>query len=275
MVPILLRVLLMVMEVPLGLPVTVDYGLPPGYLAGEMPPGDSFSVLATDSGNVSIVPLRLDTLTLPDLPAFHDGDTLFLSGPVLLVTALIPDSIPAPAFAPAPAAMSIPPGFPLDYLRLRAFWLSWGGPPAFPWLPVIGGFLLCAGAAAWFLVRKRRRGAVSIEPSGYEDTPMDRRVMSLLEGDAFVHGDWKALYAQMESIFRSIVAGRFGLGNPALTLYQMDRQLAREKGAGRFLERARPLMREIVLQIYANRGSSREKSRGFIEILAELTRREP
>lgn len=272
---LLLRMLLMVLEVPLGLPVTVNYGLPAGYEAGELPPGESFSVVGADGGNITIVPLQLDTIPLPDMPAFQDGDTLLLPGPVLLVTAVIPDSIPSPAFAPAPALMNIPPGFPRDYLRLRAFWLSWGGPPVFPWLPVIGGFLLCAGAAAWFLVRRRRRGAAPLEPTGKEDAPLDRNVMSLLECDAFVHGDWKALYAQMEGIFRSIVAGRFGLGNPALTLYQMERQLTREKDAGRFLEKARPLMREIVLQIYANRGSSREKSRGFIEILAELTRREP
>jgi len=115
---------------------------------------------------------------------------------------------------------------------------------------------------------------VSLEPSEHDDTSLDRKVIGLLECDAFVHGDWKALYAQMESIFRALVAGRFGFGNPALTLYQMERQLSREKGAGTFLEKARPLMREIVLQIYANRGSSREKSRGFIELLAELTRRE-
>ena len=124
------------------------------------------------------------------------------------------------------------------------------------------------------MARRRRRGAVSLGPSEDGDTRLDRKVTGLLECDAFVHGDWKSLYAQMESIFRIIVTGRFGLGNPALTLFQMERQLSREKGAGRFLEKARPLMREIVLQIYANRGSSREKSRGFIELLAELTRGE-
>jgi hypothetical protein len=271
---VLLHVLLMVLEVPLGLPVTVDYGLPEGYEAGEVPAGGSFSVVAAEGGNVTVVPLQLDTIPLPEMPAFLNGDTLLLPGPVLLVRPMIPDSTLAPAFAPAPAPMSIPPGFPLDYLRLRAFWLSWGGPPGFPWLIVIGGFLVCAGAVAWFMARRRRRGAVSLEPSEHDDTSLDRKVIGLLECDAFVHGDWKALYAQMESIFRALVAGRFGFGNPALTLYQMERQLSREKGAGTFLEKARPLMREIVLQIYANRGSSREKSRGFIELLAELTRRE-
>ncbi|MFO7627678.1 MAG: hypothetical protein R6V62_10490 [Candidatus Fermentibacteraceae bacterium] len=272
---LLLRVLLLVLEVPLGLPVTIDYGLPQGYEAGEIATGEAFSVVGADGGRVTIVPLQLDTIALPEMPAFQGGDTLFLPGPVLLVNALIPDTTLAPAFAPAPARMNIPPGFPRDYLRLRSFWLSWGGPPGFPWLPVIGGFILLAGVTAWYMVRRRRRGSVPLETSDREDAPLDRKVMSLLEGDAFVHGDWKALYAQMESIFRALVAGRFGFGNPALTLYQMERQLAREKGAGRFLEKARPLMREIVLQIYANRGSSREKSRGFIELLAELTRREP
>lgn len=272
---LLLRVLLMVLEVPLGLPVTVDYGLPQGYRAGVIAPGDFFSLLEADGGNVTIVPLLLDTIPLPEMPAFHNGDTLLLPGPVLLVRAMIPDTTLAPAFAPAPALMNIPPGFPRDYLRLRSFWLSWGRPPGFPWLPVIGGFVLLAGVTAWYLVRRRRRGTAPVERAGREDAPLDGKVMMLLEGDAFVHGDWKALYAQMEGIFRAVVAGRFGFGNPALTLYQMERQLSREKGAGRFLEKARPLMREIVLQIYANRGSSREKSRGFIELLAELTRREP
>jgi hypothetical protein len=272
---LLLHVLLAVLEVPLGLPVTVDYALPEGYETGGIAPDESFSVVGADGGNVTIVPLRLDTLALPEMTAFQGGDTLLLPGPVLLVQAMIPDTTLSPAFAPAPARMSIPPGFPRDYLRLRSFWLSWGGPPAFPWLPVIGGFVLLAGVIAWYMVRRRRRGALPLEPTGPADTPGDSRVMSLLECDAFVHGDWKALYAQMEGIFRALVAGRFGFGNPALTLYQMERQLSREKGAGKFLEKARPLMREIVLQIYANRGSSRERSRGFIELLAELTRREP
>lgn len=271
---LLLRILLTVLEVPLGLPVTVDYGLPQGFTAGELPQGDAFSVVGGEGGSVTVVPLQLDTIALPDLPAIQDGDTLLLPGPVLLVGAMIPDSALVPASAPAPAPMNIPPGFPIDYLRLRSFWLSWGGPPPFPWIPVVGGFLLCAGVAAWLILRKRRRGEVSLEASGLEDSPMDRKVLSLLECDAFVHGDWKTLYAQIDGIFRALVAGRFGFGNPALTLYQMERQLSREKGAGRFLERARPLMREIVLQIYANRGSSRERSRGFIELLAELTRRE-
>ena len=271
---LLLRVLMMVLEVPLGLPVNVDYTIPEGYTAGGLPRGDSYSVAGAEGGSVTVVPLQLDTIALPELPAFRDGDTLHLPGPVLLVTAMIPDSALAPAFAPAPAPMSIPPGFPIDYLRLRSFWLSWGGPPGFPWIPVIAGFVLCAGAAAWLIIRKRRGAVPALEPFGQDDSPLDRRVMSLLEGDAFVHGDWKALYAQMEGIFRMVVAGRFGFGNPALTLYQMERQLMREKGAGSFLEKARPLMREIVVQIYANRGSSRERSRGFIELLAELTRRQ-
>jgi len=124
---VLLHVLLMVLEVPLGLPVTVDYGLPEGYEAGEVPAGGSFSVVAAEGGNVTVVPLQLDTIPLPEMPAFLNGDTLLLPGPVLLVRPMIPDSTLAPAFAPAPAPMSIPPGFPLDYLRLRAFWLSWGG----------------------------------------------------------------------------------------------------------------------------------------------------
>jgi len=272
---LLLGVVLMALEVPLGLPYTVDYGLPPGYEAGELPPGEAFSVVGADGGNITVVPLQLDTIPLPELPAFLDGHTLYLPGPVLAVPPMIPDSALAPAFAPAPAPMNIPPGFPLDYLRLRAFWLSWGGPPGFPWLVVTGGFILLAAAAAWFIVRRRRGSEAGQGPTEREDLPMDRKVLSLLEGDAFVHGDWKALYAQMEGIFRALVASRYGFGNPALTLYQMERQLSREKGAGRFVEKARPLMREIVLQIYANRGSSREKSRGFVELLAELTRREP
>ena len=267
----LVLLLTLALETPLGLPVTVDYGLPDGYTAGAAPSGEAFSVISADSGFVTIVPLQLDTLALPSLQAFLGTDTVMLPGPVLLVQPLIPDSALTPAFAPAPALMSIPPGFPLDYLHQRSFWRQWGGPPAFPWLIVAAGVVLLA-CALYFILSRRRRAAILPGDGLAAEPPSDSRVMMLLEGESFVHGDWKALYAEIDAMLRALVARRFGLGNPALTLYQMERTLMRDKASVKFADRARPLMREIVLQIYANRGSTREKSRGFIELLAELTR---
>lgn len=269
----LLAALTAVVQAPLGLPLTVDYGPPPGYVMEEVPSGDSFSVIGQEQGLVTLVPLLLDTLFLPEARAFTGEDTVTVPGPVLLVLPMIPDTSLSPAFFPAPALMDIPPGFPLDYLRQRSFWLTWGGPPGFPWLPVAGGVLLLGGLA-WFLAARKRRADTGGEAEEARKVPADSRVLLLLESEAFVHGDWKTLYAQMEILLRALVAARFGLGNPALTLYQMERTLTREMKAGRFVEKAGPLMREIVLQIYANRGSTRERSRGFIETLAELVRGE-
>lgn len=269
----LLPALIALIEAPLGLPVTVDYGTPAGYAMGEVLSGESYSVVEQAGGLVTLVPLLLDTLSLPDVRATFGEDTLLLAGPVLMVRPMIPDTSLSPAFFPAPAIMSIPPGYPLDYLRQRAFWLVWGGPPGFPWIPVAVGVVLL-GALTVLLASRRRKAYTGEEAEEARKVPADSRVLLLLESEAFVHGHWKALYAQMEVLFRALVASRFGLGNPALTLYQIERMLAREMKAGKFVERARPLMREIVLQIYANRGSTREKSRGFIETLAELTRGE-
>jgi hypothetical protein len=268
---LLLAAVLSALQAPLGLPVRVDYRVPEGYRLEALPEGEGFSALGDSAGVVTLVPLLLDTLALPDLRAVSAGDTVLLTGPVLAVVPLLPDSALVPAGIPAPAPMNIPPGFPGDYLRRLAFWIPWGGPPGFPWLPVSAGVLVCAGAA-WFFVSRRRRAAASPESGLAEAGSPDRAALALLESDAFVHGDWKALYALIDALFRALAARRFGLANPALTLYQIERAISREKGAGGFLEKASPLMREIVLQIYANRGSTRDRSRGFIEALAELFR---
>lgn len=268
---LLLAAVLSALEAPLGLPVQVDYRLPEGYRLEALPEGEGFSILGDSAGVVTVVPLLLDTLALPDLRAVSPEDTVLLPGPVLAVVPMLPDSALTPADPPAPAPMNIPPGFPRDYLQRLAFWIPWGGPPGFPWLVVAAGAVVSAGAA-WFFI-SRRRIAVASPESGIEDAGSpDSAALSLLESDAFVHGDWKALYALIDALFRALAARRFGLGNPALTLYQIERAISREKEGRGFLEKASPLMREIVLQIYADRGSTRERSRGFIETLAELFR---
>ncbi len=268
---LLLAAVVSLIEAPLGLPAVVDYRVPEGYRLEALPEGEGFSALSDSAGLVTLVPLLLDTLALPDLRAVSPEDTVHLRGPVLLVVPLLPDSALTPADLPAPAPMNIPPGFPSDYLLRLAFWIPWGAPPRFPYLPVALGAAVCAGAA-WFFISRRRRGAASPGPDSEETGSSDSAVLALLESEAFVHGDWKALYARMDTLFRALAARRFGLGNPALTLLQIEKAISRERGAGGFLAKAAPLMREITLQIYADRGSTRDRSRGFIETLAELYR---
>jgi len=264
--------LMTALPVPLGLPVTVDYKLPPGYQAEGLRSGEGYAVLEQSGGVVTLVPLLLDSVPLPALMAFMEEDTLLLTAPVLLVQPLIPDSLLTPASAPAPALMNIPPGFPRDYLRQRAFWLTWGAPPGTPWLWYLGGAAVLSGLVAFILIRRRRSRAATDPEAPKDMVSSDGRVLRLLESEHFVHGDWKALFAEMDTMLRALVAVRFGEGNPALTLYQIERLLSGRPEGRRFLEKARPLMREIVLQIYANRGCTREKSAGFIEVLAELHR---
>lgn len=268
---VLLFLLQALVPVPLGLPVTVDYHLPQGYRAEPVRATEAYSVLDQAGGRVTLVPLALDTLHLLDLKAFLDDDTLVVPGPVLLVEPLIPDPLPAPASPPAPAPMNIPPGLPIDYLLQRAFWLSWAAPPGPGPLPYIAGAALLAGITLFLILRRRKKPRAS--PAEERETKPSARqdVMALLESRYFVHGEWKKLFAEIEVMLRALVARRFGEGNPALTLLQLERTLARKPEGREFLKQAAPLMREITLQIYANRGSTRERSRGFILILAELT----
>ena len=259
-----------------GIPVTVDYSVPEGYLYQELQSCEMFTVLESDSGIFEIVPLSFaDTLQLPVLTAWNDtGDTLMLNPPHIAVSGWFPDSLMAPSLPPFPGYMNIPPGLPEDYARNMSFWLVWGAPPGFPWLPVIAGVVIVAAAVLILLKRKHKAQDEELRPKVHipRGKAAEKEALDLLETENFIHGHWAELYAEVDSQYRTTVAGRFGIANRALTLGQISRALASTSDGRKFLEKSAPLVRETTLQRFADWGSSRERAAGFIRKLAEIRR---
>jgi hypothetical protein len=260
-----------------GLPYTVDYSVPPGYSCEELEAGESFSVLEADNGVFVIVPLAFtDDLILPVLAAWNsNGDTLLIQPPDVAVSGWFPDSLMIPSFPPYPGYMDIPPGLPEDYTRNISFWLVWGGPPEFPWLITAAGLVVVA-VIIFILLRRKRKAdePASQEPSVHmpKGRAAEKEALALLESEHFIHGHWLELYTEVDTQFRTTVAGRFGVVNKALTLGQISRTLASTAEGRKFMEQASSIVRETTLQRYADWGSSRERAAGFIRKLAQLRR---
>lgn len=259
-----------------GVPVEVDYSLPPDYFMEELTGTPQYSVIASEGGVFTIVPLVLrDTLSLPALPAWHpEKDSLLLDAPLVIVTPGFPDSLMTPATPSYPLHIDIPPGLPEDYARNMSFWLVWGRSPGFPWLYAAIGLLVLA-AAAWFIMRRRRS-----TPGQQEETPepiprgkaAEAEALALLDCQNMVHGRWALLYGEIERQLRVTAAGKFGVFNRALTLNQLARTLASSAEGRKFMEQASPLLEEIILQVYASWGSTREKAAASVRKLASLRR---
>lgn len=264
-------------ELQSGTPGIADYDIPAGFQTEFLPDDSTWSVTEGDSGSFTIVPLVLsDTLDLPQLRGWNDkGDTLFFQPPMIVVSPVFPDTLMDPSFPVYPCFMNIPPGLPEDYARNLSFWLVWTGPPGFPWLQVAGALIL-AGGLAWYLVHRRKKAQALPEQKPQERIPAGREAekeaLALLESENYIHGRWAELYAEIDRQYRITVAGRFGIINRALTLNQISGSLASTGDGRKFLEDASPLTREIILQLYADWGSSREKSGAFIRKLAQLRR---
>ncbi len=264
-------------ELNSGLPGIVDYLVPAGFQTEILREDSTWSVVEGDSGRYTLVPLVLsDTLNLPALRGWNDaGDTLIFQPPMVTVVPSFPDTLMDPSFPVYPCYMAIPPGLPEDFARNLSFWLVWTGRPPFPWLWVSGGVLLVS-LAAWYIIRRRRKADGSSATEITEKIPAgreaEREALALLESESFIHGRWAELFTEIDRQYRVTVAGRFGVVNRALTLNQISRSLSSTGDGRKFLEEASELVREITLQLYADWGSSREKSAGFIRKLAKLRR---
>lgn len=260
-----------------GIPGTVDYLVPAGFQTDFLNEDSTWSVVEGDSGRFTVVPLVLsDTLDLPALRGWNgQGDTLLFQPPFVTVAPAFPDSLMDPSLPVYPCYMDIPPGLPEDYARNLSFWLVWTAAPPFPWLWVAGGVLLLS-AAVWYLLRRRRKASETGEPVPEQRMPAGREAekeaLALLECESFIHGNWTELFTEIDRQYRTTVAGRFGVANRALTLNQISRSLASTGDGRKFLEDASELVREITLQLYADWGSSRERSAGFIRKLARIRR---
>jgi hypothetical protein len=259
-------------ETTVGVPVQLDYRLPSGWEMESLISGEQWQVVSQDSGIVELIPLDLDTLDLPVLQAWYNGDTLLLQPPELTVMRTMPDTSYVAAVFQYPALLDIPAGFPSDYLLLHRFWLVWGGPPGFNWL--LAGIIAAAAAVllltVLLIVRRRRK---SWEEPEAQPVPPDRpsdEALALLESSFFNDTATTEIYTDVDRLLRNTIDWKFGIANRALTYGQVTRRIRREPGGKRFQEEADPLMQEISLQRYADWGSSRDRAQRFVRLLARI-----
>ena len=263
------------MEVFLGSPSEIDYLIPEGYYFENIESDSSFVVISSEYSKFVIVPLLFaDTLPLPQIIAIGEEDTLIVEPPVITVLGNLPDSLMTPSLPPIPSHMTIPPGIPENYTRNISFWLVWGRPPPFPWLWVIGSILVISVIVIYLIRRKRNKVSedsvedfIDLLPAG---KIAEKEALALLESENFIHGRWIELYTEVDRQYRATVAKKFGIINKAFTLNQIRRTLVSSGTGRKFLEQASPLTKEIILQRYADFGSSKERATGFIRKLAKL-----
>jgi len=261
----------------LGEPVTLLYPVPEGWEALPVESDTSaWTITAQEGGQVTVVPLSLDTLRLPPMHVFADSQTAEVSAPLLVVGRTMPDTAWTVAPFPAPVPILLPPGFPSDYLRRHVFWEDWGAPGPSRWL--LPAALAAAAAVTAVLLAWRRRhragapeSSGSVPDSGKRLSPEDE-ALALMETPAFAVGDWPVYYLDVERLLRSTAALRFDTSNPALTWRQMERMIRKQQGGEEFLASSEALAREIALQRYAAWGGSRERARKHTIMLAGIRR---
>lgn len=260
------------LDVPLGVPLTIDYSIPQDLVALPVQASEDFQVIGQSGDSVTIVPLALDTLELPPISALADSVEMQFPPPLVTVARTMPDTTwTVPVFT-SPISMGIPPGFPSDYLRSHMFWLKWGKAPSRTWILILIAVLAVIATLILFLWLRRRRRAAGehSQPERRADlSPLDE-VRALLESSAFVNGRWQEYYKDVEMLLRNTVAFRFGVSNRALTWRQIGVQLGEDRKGRKFMEDSRDLMNEIVLQRYAGWGGSRERARRYTESLIEI-----
>ncbi|NOQ22545.1 MAG: hypothetical protein GQ565_07840 [Candidatus Aegiribacteria sp.] len=263
------------LQCSLGVPVTIDYSIPEGYVPRPFEVTDDFVLLEQRGDSITIIPMVLDTLILP--PVYAVSDTLEVEKefppPVVVVTRTIPDTTWIVPVFPAPLVHTIPPGLPQDYLHRHSFWERWGRTPSngllLPLILSVAAVL--TALLVWFIHRRRNKLPSVDDPSVFRKSlsPLDE-VQALLNSKAFVEGRWPEYYMDVDRLLRDTVAIRFGISSRAYTWRQIRRQLAKEKNGRKFTNNAAELTREITLQRYASWGGSRERARKFTSKLLTL-----
>lgn len=259
-------------DVPLGVPVVVDYSIPGGLEPLPLEPSSDFAVLEQSGDSVTIVPLALDTLDLPPMVVLSDtGETRF-PPPLVTVARTMPDTTwTVPVFT-SPIGMNIPPGYPSDYLERHRFWIKWKNSPSRTWLRILilALALAAAGLITWMIRRKRSAAATAEETvSRPGASPLDE-VRALLESRAFAEGRWQEYYSDVDRLLRDTVAFRFGIGNRAYTWRQIAGELSSAAEGSRFVREAEELTAEITLQRYAGWGGSRDRAARFTDKLLSI-----
>lgn len=259
-------------DIPLGVPVVVDYSIPQGYEPLPLEPSSDFALLEQNGDSVTVVPLALDTLDLPHMTAMSDtGETRFPPPLVTVARTMADTAWTVPVFT-SPIGMNIPPGYPRDYLERHRFWMRWKNSPPGTWtrILILVLALAAAGLTAWIIRRRRTAGTAGVRTTGRSFiSPLDQ-VRALLESRAFAEGRWQEYYRDVDRLLRDTVAFRFGIGNPAYTWRQIAGELSGNEEGRRFVRETEDLTGEITLQRYAGWGGSRDRARRFTEKLLSI-----
>ncbi len=260
----------------LGIPVIVEYPIPNGWRVESLESSENWIVLEQYGGSVTLVPLSLDTLDLPQLVAYSDSLEEYFAPPVLLVRRTMPDSTWDVSVFPSPLQIDIPQGFPENYLNQLRFWEEWGKAPSTPWLfpMLLIGLITLLSFSTWLYYRRKKNRLHTEEIHVGDKTflsPLDE-VKALLDSPAFANGDWIEYYKIVDKLLRDTVSFRFRISNRALTWHQIIRLLRAEEDGRIFAENSTDLLGEISLQRYASWGGSRDRAEGYTSILASIRR---
>ncbi len=261
----------------LGVPVTVEYVIPDGWTIESLESSENWCVLEQAGGAITLVPLSLDTLDLPLLEAHSDSLEELFAPPVLLVLRTMPDSAWTVPVFPSPLGVSIPPGFPENYLNQHRFWEEWRKAPSTLWLFLILliGVITIMAVSSWLYFRKKKKLSSTVDIRSKEKkmllSPLDE-VKALLDSPAFANGDWITYYKKVDELLRDTVSFRFRISNRALTWKQINKILRAEGDGRKFADDSTELVQEIALQRYASWGGSRERAERFTSKLASIRR---
>ena len=263
-----------VMECSLGVQTEIHYGIPEEYDPMPVQASNDFVLLEQRGDTLTVVPLALDTLDLPAMPASYENPPSDSAAshtveaefppPVVVAVRTMPDTVWTVPVFQAPLNTLIPPGFPADYMERHAFWRKWGPSPSRWWVTAAAAAAALSAAAAlfWFYRRKRKSAE---EPEGEVPSGLspEEEVDALLESAAFARGRWEEYYRKVDVLLRDTVAFRFGVTSRALTWRQILRRLSRDREGARFADQSSDLTREITLQRYAGWGGSRERAKRY------------
>ena len=147
-------------ECRLGQAVEIVYSIPDGWSAEKMASSPDWEIVRQKNDTLTLIPLALDTIYLPEMACFDDTMSMIVKPPLLIVTRTMPDTTWNITMFPVPLEMNVPPGFPEDYLHRLEFWNEWGPAPGRNNLLLIGGgvLIIAIALAAYFIFRKRRKG---------------------------------------------------------------------------------------------------------------------
>jgi hypothetical protein len=256
----------------LGVPLSIRFDVPQGWLTAELTQDSSYAVLEQDGPLVTVVPLLPGTLSVHALKAWSGPDTVSFTIAPVPIEPRFPDTVYNVGPGAFPVDVGLPRGYPEDYLKALRFWEVWGRQPDSCAAWIVGGALLAAllVAAAFYAYRRRQGRATDAPMPRPGGEGLRREILELLDLPSYASADWAEFYRSYEELVRRLVARRTGIADRSLTYRQLRNRLCRSDEGTELYESLSPLFRETEVQRYAGWGSTRDRAARFVRSLAEL-----